>query len=73
MSLTCPLGLLNIIDVMNNTNYAHQLINNLEKKGESKDYIIGFLTATIDGLKYIDNQQVIDYLQRSVKQTQPTH
>ena len=58
---------------MNNTNYAHQLINNLEKKGESKDYIIGFLTATIDGLKYIDNQQVIDYLQRSAKQTQPTH
>ncbi len=58
---------------MNNTNYAHQIINNLEKKGESKDYIIGFLTATIDGLKYIDNQQVIDYLQRSVKQTQPTH
>jgi hypothetical protein len=73
MSLTCPLGPLNIIDVMNNTNYAHQIINNLEKKGESKDYIIGFLTATIDGLKYIDNQQVIDYLQRSVKQTQPTH
>jgi hypothetical protein len=58
---------------MNNTNYAQRIINNLEKKGESKDYIIGFLTATIDGMKYIDNQQVIDYLQRSVKQTQPTH
>ncbi len=71
--MTCPLGLLNIIDVMNNANYAQQIVNNLEKKGESLNYIIGFLTATIDGLKYIDNQQVIDYLQRSVKQTQPTH
>jgi hypothetical protein len=58
---------------MNNANYAQQIVNNLEKKGESLNYIIGFLTATIDGLKYIDNQQVIDYLQRSVKQTQPTH
>ena len=72
MSLTCPLGPLNIIDVMN-TQYAHEIVNNLEKKGESKDYIIGFLTATINGLRHLESKEVQEYLQRTVKQTQPTH
>lgn len=53
-----------------NTNYANNIVNELEKKGESKDYIIGFLTATINGLRYLENEQVEDYLKRSVKHAQ---
>ena len=71
--MTCPTADLNIITVMNNPNYAHQIVRNLEEKGESKDFIIGFLTATIDGLKYIESEQVKDYLERSVKQSQSSH
>jgi len=56
-----------------NKNYANEIISNLEKKGESKDYIIGFLAATINGLRHIANDEVINYLERSVKQAQPQH
>lgn len=56
---------------MSTTDYANQIVNNLEKKGESKDYIIGFLTATVNGLKYIETNEIKDYLQRTVKQTLP--
>lgn len=53
---------------MNNINYAHQIVNNLEKKGESKDFIIGFLSATIDGLRHLTNtKQIESYLKDSVK------
>lgn len=57
---------------MNNTNYANDIVTNLEKKGESKDYILGFLSGTLNGIRYLEsNEQIIDYLNRSVKQTQP--
>jgi len=54
---------------MNNTNYAEQIIKNLEAKGESKDFIIGFLQATLDGLRHMNNPEVMKYLQQTVKQT----
>ena len=53
---------------MSTTNYANAIVNELEKKGESKDYIIGFLTATIDGLRHLDSEQVQAYLKRTVEQ-----
>ena len=51
-----------------NDNYANQIVKALEAKGESKDYIIGFLSATLNGLRYIDNAEVTKYLKRSVEQ-----
>lgn len=60
-----------MIGEMNN-DYATQIVNNLEKSGESKDYIIGFLTATINCLKYVDSKEVQDYLTRSVEQSKQT-
>lgn len=36
---------------MNTTNYADQIVKNLESKGCSKDYIIGFLSSTLEGVK----------------------
>ena len=58
---------------MNNTNYAHQIVNNLEKKGESKDFIIGFLTATVDGLRHLTSADQIEaYLKDSVKHSAAT-
>jgi|LakMenE18May11ns_1017448.scaffolds.fasta_scaffold9713859_3 hypothetical protein len=54
-----------------NTNYSQQIVANLEKKGESKDYIIGFLQATIDGLRHItDAKDILAYIKRSVEHTQ---
>ena len=58
-----------LFGVMNNTNYAEQIVNNLEAKGESKDFIIGFLQATLDGLRHLDNPEVTKYIQQTVKQT----
>lgn len=57
-----------------NINFANEIIKNLEGKGESKDYIIGFLSATLNGVRHLkDNQDILDYLARTVKQTQTQH
>lgn len=56
----------------NNTpNYGSQIVENLEQKGESPSYIIGFLTATLNSMHYmIDSKELQQYLARTVKQTQ---
>jgi hypothetical protein len=56
---------------MNTTNYANQIVTNLEAKGYSKDMIIGYLEGTIDGLRYLENKKVEEYLARTAKDTQP--
>ena len=56
-----------------NENYATQIVSNLEQAGQSKDYIIGFLTATINGLRFLSNEtQTQRYLKRSVEQSKMT-
>ena len=57
---------------MNNTttNYGTEIVNALEEKGQSKDYIIGFMSATLNGLRFLENDQIAEYLKRTVKQTQ---
>jgi len=54
---------------MNNTaiNYGTEIVNNLEKKGESANYIVGFLQATLNGLKHLENEKTLEYLKRSVE------
>lgn len=51
-------------------NTAKQIVNNLEAKGESKDYIIGFLTATLEGLRYLEDEKINHYLEQTLNQTQ---
>lgn len=56
-----------------NNNWGKQIVDNLEKKGESKDYIIGFLTATIDQMTHINcADHVIRYFERTIEQTKPS-
>jgi hypothetical protein len=55
-----------------NNNYAAQIVSNLENKGESKDYIIGFLQATLDQLKHLELKEVNEYLERTVRQSKQT-
>ena len=55
---------------MNTTSYGTQIVNALEEKGQSKDYIIGFMTATLNGLRFLENDQIAEYLKRTVKQTE---
>jgi hypothetical protein len=55
---------------MNTTSYGTQIVNALEEKGQSKDYIIGFMSATLNGLRFLENDQIAEYLKRTVKQTE---
>jgi len=54
---------------MNTTSYGTQIVNNFEKQGESKDFIIGFLQATLNGLRFLENDKVLEYMKRSVEQS----
>ncbi len=56
-----------ILSVMNTPNYVDQIVENLEKKGESTDYINGFLQATINGLIHIGDEKILEYMKRSVE------
>lgn len=56
---------------MNTTNYANKIVENLEAQGYTKDMVIGYLEGTINGLKYLENKKVDEYLARTVKDTQP--
>ena len=57
--------------MINTTDYANELVKNLEDKGYTKDMVIGYLQGTISGLKYLENKKVDQYLARTVKETQP--
>jgi hypothetical protein len=51
-------------------NFAEEIIKNLEKRGETKDFIIGYLCATLNATReQKDPQGVREYLVRTVKQT----
>jgi hypothetical protein len=52
------------------TNIANEIVKNLEAKGESKDYIIGFLTATLEGLRHLEDEKINQYLKQTLNQTQ---
>jgi hypothetical protein len=51
------------------TNYANQIVSNLERQGFTKDMIIGYLEGTINGLKYLSSQEISEYLRRTVNDT----
>jgi len=55
---------------MNATTYSKRIITNLEQKGESKDFIIGFMAAAIDGLRHLDDKKVNEYLEKTALQAQ---
>ena len=69
--MTCPGSVPRIIDVMDTTDYANQIVNKLEAKGYSKDMIIGFLQGTISSLKYMENKTISNYLSKVVKDIEP--
>ena len=54
---------------MNTTNYANKIVENLEAQGYTKDMVIGYLEGTINGLRYLENKKVEEYLARTVKET----
>jgi hypothetical protein len=54
---------------MNTTNYGTEIVNNFEKQGESKDFIIGFLKATLNQLIHVENDKVLEYMKRTVEQS----
>jgi hypothetical protein len=69
-SLTCPHQTSNINPVMNNTNYATQIVDNLKARGESDSYIVGFLEATINAMYYLtDRKEWQKYIENTIKQS----
>lgn len=50
-------------------NKIHQIIKNLEDRGESKDYIIGYLSAMVKALEEMTPAESSNYLLKTIKQT----
>jgi len=53
-------------------NIAGEIVGCLQRNGESKDYIIGFLMATINAMRWLDStnpESIINYLNRTLEQT----
>jgi hypothetical protein len=46
------------------------IVNNLEKKGESKDYIIGYMSAMLNNIIELTPDQTVTYLENTAKRTQ---
>jgi hypothetical protein len=57
--------------MVNTTNYATEVVNNLKAQGYTENMIIGYLEGMVNGLKYLENKKVDQYLARTVKETQP--
>jgi hypothetical protein len=56
-----------IVYTMKNIKHATQMVRNLESRGEPRDFIIGFLTATIDGMRHVTTiDELENYLERAV-------
>ena len=69
--LTCPSPFVIIRTVMTTPQtLINRIVKALEDKGESVNYILGFMTATMAGLAEIDRDQSISYLQRTLEQAQ---
>jgi hypothetical protein len=58
-----------MINHFDTTNYANQIVSNLERQGFTKDMIIGYLEGTINGLKYLSSTEISEYLRRTVNDT----
>jgi len=55
-----------------NPNYVEMITNNLRDRGESQDYIIGYLQGILNMLSDVySNQEVIAALQRQLQYTKP--
>lgn len=49
-------------------NYAAEIVSTLEKNKHTKDFIIGFLTATLNGVSSMqDIKELEKYLERSLQ------
>ena len=69
-ALSCPAKTSTLLYMINQTTieYAAEIVKNLEKRGESMSFIIGFLQATISGMsKLTEIGEVEEYLKRSIK------
>jgi len=56
--------------MIDTNNYTNKIVSMLEEKGYTKDMVIGFLEGTLNGLKYLENKKISQYLQNTVKDLQ---
>ena len=55
--------------MIDTTNYANKIVSSLESKGYTKDMVIGYLEGTLNGLKYLENKKISQYMQNAISQT----
>jgi len=55
----------------NTTDYGSTILKNLEKRGYTKDMMIGHLTGVLNGLKYLDDQQLHQFMDREIDYSDP--
>jgi len=68
-NMSCPQS--PIFVKRNYPNFAEEITKNLEKRGESRDFITGFLCGILNGIReQKDQQSVQDFLTKVVKQTE---
>ena len=56
--------------MIDTTNYANKIVSSLESKGYTKDMVIGYLEGTLNGLKYLENKKISQYMQNTIKDLQ---
>ena len=50
-------------------NKINQIIKNLEDRGESKAFVIGYLSAMVQALEEMTPQESSNYLNKTIKET----
>ena len=50
-------------------NKINQIIKNLEDRGESKDFVIGYMSAMVQALEEMTPQESSNYLSKTIKET----
>lgn len=59
-----------MITTYNKSILINKIVNNLENKGESPNYIIGFMSAMINHIVELNAEETMEYLKGTAKQTQ---
>ena len=56
---------------MTTKDYGSTILKNLEKRGYTKDLMISHLTGVLDGLKYLDNKHLHEFMEREIDYSNP--
>ena len=56
---------------MTTKDYGSTILQNLEARGFTKDLMISHLTGVLNGLKYLDDEQLHNFMDREIDYSKP--